>query len=173
MAPHSTQRWPTRKHARAHGHLHRLVQAQVQTSTGPPDSRRVSGRNQLPGEALKDQLLVVDPDELQLRSHNDGSRARRGQHDRDHRHDHDITGHPRDRSCGSSLGTRLSGDQELGPADFFTEGTEDRYPDVFELLPPNGTTDRAAELLGVLPRHTLPLGHDPDANTALLTKITA
>ncbi|GAA2718461.1 MULTISPECIES: hypothetical protein [Streptomyces] len=61
----------------------------------------------------------------------------------------------------------------MAPGDFFTAGTEDRYPDVFGLLPADlPDTEPLLELLGKLPRHLLDLGHDVEANTRLLREIT-
>ncbi|MFI6056273.1 hypothetical protein ACIBCO_40210 [Streptomyces violascens] len=68
----------------------------------------------------------------------------------------------------------LGDNKQLGDGDFFNAETEDRYPDVFELLPSHGgRTDHVADLLAALPRHTLMLGHDTDANTTLLAKVAA
>lgn len=69
----------------------------------------------------------------------------------------------------------LDEDRTLAESDFFTAKTEDRYPDVFELLPvcPDRDAQRVAACLAKLPRHALALGHDTDTNTALLTKVTA
>ncbi|MEW1547327.1 hypothetical protein [Streptomyces tsukubensis] len=66
--------------------------------------------------------------------------------------------------------------RELTAADFFTEGTEDRYPDVFGLLPARGDNGRArrddlAHRLSGLPRHGVTLGHDTQLNTAFLTEL--
>ncbi|MFE4873481.1 hypothetical protein [Streptomyces sp. NPDC056682] len=68
----------------------------------------------------------------------------------------------------------LDSSKRLGAADFFTATTEDRYPDVFELLPVgiDQDADRVTALLAQLPHHALTLGHDADANTALLAKLT-
>ncbi|MFJ7130458.1 hypothetical protein [Streptomyces sp. NPDC098101] len=63
--------------------------------------------------------------------------------------------------------------RRLGEADFFTAGTEDRYPDVFGLLPMTGAAPGLADQLTVLPRQVLVLGHDTVANTALLEKTAA
>ncbi|MFI6645305.1 hypothetical protein [Streptomyces sp. NPDC050504] len=63
----------------------------------------------------------------------------------------------------------------LGDNDFFHQATEDRYPDVFGLLPPASNTTRCgtvAAALEQLPRHSLNLGDDADANTTLLTRTT-
>ncbi|MFJ8313736.1 MULTISPECIES: hypothetical protein [unclassified Streptomyces] len=71
--------------------------------------------------------------------------------------------------------TVLDDTPTLTEADFFTSATEDRYPDVFDLLPVGAgrDADRVTELLAGLPHHALTLGHDTDANTALLTKAAA
>ncbi|MEY9998116.1 hypothetical protein ABIE67_010237 [Streptomyces sp. V4I8] len=69
--------------------------------------------------------------------------------------------------------TLFDNDRALTESDVFTRTTEDRYPDIFELTP--AATPAAAELvhqLGRLPRRSLMLSHDTDANTALLTKAT-
>ncbi|MFI0923374.1 hypothetical protein [Streptomyces sp. NPDC021012] len=63
--------------------------------------------------------------------------------------------------------------RRLGEADFFTAGTEDRYPDVFGLLPLTGGASGLADRLGVLPHQALTLGHDTAANAALLGKTAA
>ncbi|WP_369384122.1 hypothetical protein [Streptomyces sp. cg36] len=67
-------------------------------------------------------------------------------------------------------------DPQLTPAHFVTRDTESRYPDVFELLPPAGGeqyTDQTAAALRLLPCQALALSHDSDANSSLLTKVTA
>ncbi|MEU9606355.1 hypothetical protein [Streptomyces sp. NPDC048057] len=66
--------------------------------------------------------------------------------------------------------------RELTADDFFTEGTEDRYPDVFGLLPAPGDGGKAqrddlTHRLSALPRHGITLGHDTTANTAFLAGI--
>ncbi|MFE7133289.1 hypothetical protein ACFVIM_20755 [Streptomyces sp. NPDC057638] len=63
--------------------------------------------------------------------------------------------------------------RELIAADFFTEGTEDRYPDVFGILPVQGDGGRAqrddlAHRLSQLPRHGVTLGHNSRANADFL-----
>ncbi|UQI45927.1 hypothetical protein M1P56_16970 [Streptomyces sp. HU2014] len=64
-------------------------------------------------------------------------------------------------------------DRTVRTSDFFTAGTEDRYPDVFGLLPsdPPGTGP-LLDLLGGLPQHTMTLGHDVSANTDFLAQVT-
>lgn len=65
----------------------------------------------------------------------------------------------------------LDEDRRVKPGDFFTVGTEDRYPDVFGLIPADiPGTEPLLELLDELPRHTLSLGHDVKANTDFLTQ---
>ncbi|KNB49541.1 hypothetical protein [Streptomyces caatingaensis] len=65
-------------------------------------------------------------------------------------------------------------DRTVAPGDFFTPGTEDRYPDVFGLLPTESTgNEPLLDLLGTLPRASLALGHDVKANTDLLKRIAA
>ncbi|TVL87808.1 hypothetical protein [Streptomyces sp. SAJ15] len=60
----------------------------------------------------------------------------------------------------------------LSEGDFFTAGTEDRYPDIFGLTPTTTTNiDPLAEYLAAVPHLTMPLSHDTDANTALVAKI--
>ncbi|MFC5720572.1 hypothetical protein ACFP1Z_10405 [Streptomyces gamaensis] len=62
----------------------------------------------------------------------------------------------------------------VAAGDFFTAGTEDRYPDVFGLLPADlPDTEPLLELLGELSRHTVVLGHDVKANTDFLQQTTA
>ncbi|RLU99472.1 hypothetical protein CTZ27_14885 [Streptomyces griseocarneus] len=61
----------------------------------------------------------------------------------------------------------------VAAGDFFTAGTEDRYPDVFGLLPVGlPGTEPLLELLGGLPRRSLSLGHDVKANTGFLARVT-
>ncbi|MEV6674897.1 hypothetical protein [Streptomyces sp. NPDC051162] len=67
----------------------------------------------------------------------------------------------------------LDEDRSVGAGDFFTVGTEDRYPDVFGLLPADIPGTRPLlELLGELPRNTLALGHDVKANSDFLAQVT-
>ncbi|MCD9146168.1 hypothetical protein [Streptomyces albireticuli] len=67
----------------------------------------------------------------------------------------------------------LDEDRSAGPGDFFTAGTEDRYPDVFGLLPTDlPDTQPLLELLGDLPRNSLSLGHSVKANTDFLAQVT-
>ncbi len=58
-------------------------------------------------------------------------------------------------------------------ADVFPAGREDRYPDVFGLLPATGAPGAAAlaERLTGLPRVSVVLGHDAEASGALLAKV--
>ncbi|MCX4677630.1 hypothetical protein OG413_20375 [Streptomyces sp. NBC_01433] len=58
----------------------------------------------------------------------------------------------------------------LHDADFFSAATEDRYPDVFGLLPPEAPTDHLADRLAQLPHQALTMNHDPEASTAALVK---
>ncbi|WP_338058272.1 lactate/malate family dehydrogenase [Streptomyces roseifaciens] len=68
--------------------------------------------------------------------------------------------------------TVLDEERTVRDADFFTAGTEDRYPDVFGLLPSDlPDTQPLLELLGELPRNVLSLGHDVKANTDFLTRV--
>jgi hypothetical protein len=65
----------------------------------------------------------------------------------------------------------LDDDRALTEADVFTRTTEDRYPDIFQLIP--AATPAASALvdqLGSLPYRSLMLSHDTAANTALLAK---
>ncbi|MEU2856326.1 lactate/malate family dehydrogenase [Streptomyces syringium] len=68
----------------------------------------------------------------------------------------------------------LDDDRPLTDSDFFTAGTEDRYPDVFGLAPDTSALapDTARKVLIELPRHAITLGYDVKANTELLTRIT-
>ncbi|MGW1098405.1 hypothetical protein ACWD5W_21715 [Streptomyces sp. NPDC002455] len=50
----------------------------------------------------------------------------------------------------------------------FSSATEDRYPDVFGLLPPETSTEDLAGRLAQLPHQALIMNHDPEASTALL-----
>ncbi|WKX68981.1 hypothetical protein [Streptomyces sp. XD-27] len=62
-------------------------------------------------------------------------------------------------------------DRALTEADVFTTKSEDRYPDIFGLAPTTTTgTTALAEHLARLPRRSLALSHDTDANAALLSK---
>ncbi|MEU1409464.1 hypothetical protein ABZ471_45855 [Streptomyces sp. NPDC005728] len=62
-------------------------------------------------------------------------------------------------------------DRHLTGADIFNDQTEDRYPDIFGLLPTTATSTQAlTEHLSRLPRRSLILSHDTDASTSLLTK---
>ncbi|MBT2492350.1 hypothetical protein J7E96_28340 [Streptomyces sp. ISL-96] len=65
-------------------------------------------------------------------------------------------------------------DEERGvqDGDFFNAKTEDRYPDVFRLLPAGGASAGLAEALAALPHRSVVLGHDTAANTALLEEVT-
>ncbi|WP_411130138.1 hypothetical protein [Streptomyces sp. x-19] len=64
-------------------------------------------------------------------------------------------------------------DRTVTSGDFFTATTEDRYPDVFGLLPTSATDDQPLlNLLGALPQHAVTLGHDVTANTSFLVQIT-
>ncbi|MFF4404343.1 NAD(P)-binding domain-containing protein [Streptomyces sp. NPDC001404] len=67
----------------------------------------------------------------------------------------------------------LDEDRSVEAGDFFTAGTEDRYPDVFGLLPADiPSTGPLLDLLGELPRHAPALGHDVKANTDFLMQVT-
>ncbi|MFE7276125.1 hypothetical protein [Streptomyces sp. NPDC057623] len=66
----------------------------------------------------------------------------------------------------------LEDDRALTEGDVFSTTTEDRYPDIFRLIPataPDNTAD-LVEQLGQLPHRSLMLTHDTDANSALLAK---
>ncbi|MFF4531515.1 hypothetical protein ACFY1P_19875 [Streptomyces sp. NPDC001407] len=64
-------------------------------------------------------------------------------------------------------------DRTVAASDFFTPGTEDRYPDVFGLLPAITTGNGPLlDLLSKLPRRSLTLSHDVKANTDFLQQIT-
>ncbi|MEV6780384.1 hypothetical protein [Streptomyces syringium] len=66
----------------------------------------------------------------------------------------------------------LNEDRRVRAGDFFTVSTEDRYPDVFGLLPADiPGSEPLLERLGELPRHTLALGHDVKANSDFLTQV--
>lgn len=62
------------------------------------------------------------------------------------------------------------GSRGVQDADFFNARTEDRYPDVFGLLPVTGPSADLAERLAALPHQSVVLGHDTAAATALLEK---
>ncbi|MGW5121446.1 lactate/malate family dehydrogenase, partial [Streptomyces noursei] len=56
--------------------------------------------------------------------------------------------------------TLLDEDRTVAAGDFFTAGTEDRYPDVFGLLPADlRSAEPLLELLDEFPRHAVVLGH--------------
>ncbi len=57
-------------------------------------------------------------------------------------------------------------------ADFFSSATEDRYPDVFGLLPPETSTKDLVGRLTRLPHQALTMNHDPVASTAVLLEAT-
>lgn len=67
----------------------------------------------------------------------------------------------------------------LSDLDFMTGGTEDRYPDVFDLaggVDGGGRFDARAHLvtrLAALPNHTVTLRHDVAANTNFLAALAA
>lgn len=56
--------------------------------------------------------------------------------------------------------------------DYFNASTEDRYPDVFGLLPVTSPSAALSERLASLPHQSFVLGHDPAAATTLLDKVT-
>ncbi|MFH9575618.1 hypothetical protein ACH4MG_34405 [Streptomyces sp. NPDC017454] len=65
----------------------------------------------------------------------------------------------------------------LGGADFMSDATEDRYPDVFALLGVDGggtaaARENVAQHLAELPHHSVVLGHDVAANADFLAKVT-
>ncbi|MEU5050141.1 NAD(P)-binding domain-containing protein [Streptomyces sp. NPDC021096] len=67
----------------------------------------------------------------------------------------------------------LDDDRTVRDTDFFTASTEDRYPDLFSLLPTETpSAGPLLDLLGGLPRHTVNLGHNAQANTRLLQQVT-
>ncbi|WNI21592.1 hypothetical protein [Streptomyces sp. ITFR-16] len=53
-------------------------------------------------------------------------------------------------------------------ADFFSSATEDRYSDVFGLLPPETSNQGLVGRLTQLPQQALTMDHDPEASTAVL-----
>ncbi|MEV0446123.1 hypothetical protein AB0I84_32840 [Streptomyces spectabilis] len=66
----------------------------------------------------------------------------------------------------------LGDDRPLTEADFFTGTTEDRYPDVFRLLPGEHASIRnVLAALASLPSHTITLSHEVKSNTDFLTRI--
>ncbi|MFD7432593.1 hypothetical protein ACFV6Z_36825 [Streptomyces sp. NPDC059818] len=60
----------------------------------------------------------------------------------------------------------------VSDADFFGSATEDRYPDVFGLLPAETSTKDLAGRLARLPQQALTMNHDPEASTAVLLEAT-
>ncbi|GAA2720277.1 MULTISPECIES: hypothetical protein [Streptomyces] len=69
----------------------------------------------------------------------------------------------------------LDEERPLREEDFFTAASEDRYPDIFGLLPDNGAAGvrTAFGMLTGLPRTTFRLSHDAAANTDFLKTLTA
>lgn len=63
-------------------------------------------------------------------------------------------------------------DRALTEGDVFSTTTEDRYPDIFGLVPATASDNATVlvEQLGRLPQRSLMLTHDTDANSALLAK---
>ncbi|MFC8980996.1 hypothetical protein ACFU3J_27920 [Streptomyces sp. NPDC057411] len=59
------------------------------------------------------------------------------------------------------------------PGDFFDETTEDRYPDIFGLLPAPGDRTHLRENLDTLPHQGLVMSHDPAANARVLKQAVA
>ncbi|MGW0673338.1 hypothetical protein [Streptomyces sp. NPDC002746] len=57
-------------------------------------------------------------------------------------------------------------------ADFFSSATEDRYPDVFGLRPPEASNQDLVGRLTQLPHQALTMNHDPEASTAVLLEAT-
>ncbi|WP_149824157.1 hypothetical protein [Streptomyces tailanensis] len=65
----------------------------------------------------------------------------------------------------------VADDRALTEADVFTSKTEDRYPDIFGLTPTTTSgAQTVTEHLARLPRRSLVLSHDTDANAAVLVK---
>ncbi|WP_411574517.1 hypothetical protein [Streptomyces fradiae] len=56
------------------------------------------------------------------------------------------------------------------PGDFFSAATQDRYPDVFGLLPEPRPTDDLRARLTQLPHQALTLNHDSAASTTVLER---
>ncbi|MFC8900793.1 phosphoenolpyruvate carboxykinase (ATP) [Streptomyces cinereoruber] len=74
----------------------------------------------------------------------------------------------------ASSGPRLVGEpRRLSEVDFLTSDTEDRYPDVFGLLPMTGGSAALVSGLSALPHQALALGRDTGSNAALLEKTAA
>ncbi|MFE5302151.1 hypothetical protein [Streptomyces sp. NPDC056632] len=61
----------------------------------------------------------------------------------------------------------------IRPGDFFTAVTEDRYPDVFGLLPAPGDHTALREHLDALSHQGVVMSHDPAANAAVLKDAVA
>ncbi|MFI8769421.1 hypothetical protein ACIGN6_31580 [Streptomyces sp. NPDC053792] len=59
------------------------------------------------------------------------------------------------------------------PGDFFTAITEDRYPDIFGLLPAPGDHTALRGHLDALPHQALVMSHDPAANASILKEAVA
>jgi hypothetical protein len=75
-----------------------------------------------------------------------------------------------------SMNTAPSAARALSDADFMLGATEDRYPDVLDLVRvPVGGTDtaraRAGAQLRALPKHTVPLTHHIPSNTEALSRL--
>ncbi|MFJ2401064.1 hypothetical protein ACIOUE_07145 [Streptomyces xanthochromogenes] len=76
---------------------------------------------------------------------------------------------------GATPATDAQG-RTLTGGDFFNAATEDRYPDVFGLTPPEADTSRVqrevlTQALNGLPRHSITLGHDVKANAEFLAEL--
>ncbi|WP_329212428.1 hypothetical protein [Streptomyces sp. NBC_01708] len=64
----------------------------------------------------------------------------------------------------------IPGSRGVSADDFFTASTEDRYPDVFGLLPAETPSKDLADRLAQLPHQALTMSHDIEASTAALVK---
>ncbi|MER8231094.1 hypothetical protein [Streptomyces sp. NPDC094049] len=64
----------------------------------------------------------------------------------------------------------IDGPRRLADTDFFSARTEDRYPDVFGLLPMADASRDLTDRLAALPHQALVLGHDTSADGALLER---
>ncbi|AJF70332.1 hypothetical protein [Streptomyces vietnamensis] len=67
----------------------------------------------------------------------------------------------------------IESDRGVQPGDFFDETTEDRYPDIFGLLPAPGDRTLLTEHLDALLHQGLVMNHDAAANAAVLKEAVA
>ncbi|MFB7359454.1 hypothetical protein [Streptomyces gardneri] len=79
--------------------------------------------------------------------------------------------YPQITACAAPRLTESS--RGVQPGDFFDETTEDRYPDIFGLLPTPGDRTFLREHLDALSHQGLVMNHDPAANATILKEAVA